>query len=95
MTDPKLKAFLESEFRREPPQTAEDHCRIAARAAVRHGSRPPRTEAEFLIGARGLAEGLLGTTVGDSADYAQRVIWIDMCEVALRAAAEELERGQA
>lgn len=70
---------------KHPPKTQYECCLVSARISVAAGDIP-ESDVEFIEAAQGQAIGLFGPAF-DEADYAQRATWIDMCERALREAA--------
>jgi hypothetical protein len=64
------------------PRCQEDCCAVAARVDV-WLLGVPRSDAERLTRALGMAKGLFGPAY-EEADEGQRWQWIDMCERALR-----------
>ena len=82
-----IRAMTEAELIKAWPQTQEQCCRIGARVSVRLGDIP-KSDTEFLLAAAGQAMGLFGRAF-KRASYGQKVIWIDMCEAALREAVAE------
>lgn len=79
-----LHRLAEDELRRCTPVSQEGCCDVAARVDVAANGRP-RSDAEFLDRARGLAAGLFGEAF-EITNEGQRWIWCDMCEEALRRA---------
>jgi hypothetical protein len=70
---------------KNPPKSQYACCLIGARLSIAVGDIP-KTDEEFLSAAHGQAIGLFGPSF-EAADYAQKSTWIDMCERALREAA--------
>lgn len=64
------------------PSTQEESCALGARVSLKVGPIP-ETDEQILWAASGLASGLFGEAF-EAADEAQRAVWIDMCERALR-----------
>jgi len=77
-----IEAMVRLEFSRNPPKTQYDCCLIGARCSAAVGDIPHGDE-EFIQAAYGQAAGLFGPAF-EAADYAQKTVWIDMCERALR-----------
>lgn len=72
-------------LKRNPPRCQYDTCLIAARISIALGDIP-ETDADFISAAHGQAVGLFGPAF-EAADDGKRTGWIDMCERALREAA--------
>lgn len=76
--------ILSERIKRDPPQTQEAACLLAARQSIATLG-PANGDGAIRAIARGMAEGLFGEAFV-SADRRQRVLWINMCERAYRAA---------
>jgi hypothetical protein len=84
-----VHALAEAECLMRPPRTEEDACAIIARITITLQGKPT-SDLEFFALAWGTAEGLFCEAF-DEADEGQRWAWIDMCEEALRRAAQGLQ----
>lgn len=78
-------------YHASPPQTQEEVCALACRVAIkRHGV----VDEELVpAAANGLAAGLFGPAF-ESADHAQRALWIDMMEREYRKVVERTQQNE-
>lgn len=81
-----VAALVRAECIMRMPRTQQEVCAMAARIDVTlHGA--PKSEKALFSRSLGMAAGLFGCAF-DRAAEGQRWEWIDMCEIALRAASE-------
>ena len=79
-----LEEIIDREFWNSVPETQEECCRLAASISVSILGIPR----DFEAAARGLASGLFGDAY-EADDGRRRLVWVAMCENALRAEARK------